>query len=132
MRLRTVIASARLAWLDGVYAFEEHPVERLPAAEAADALALVRDHEVWSVLKRASGGAAEQFSLFSVHFVPGLDNSGFVGWLASRFKRDLGTGVFVICGQNSRDGGIFDYWGVPVAQRAQAEQLLMKVRSEPS
>jgi hypothetical protein len=26
-----------------------------------------------------------------------------------------GTGVLVVCGQNSGRGGIFDYWGVPFA-----------------
>jgi hypothetical protein len=53
--------------------------------------------------------------VFGFHFVAGLDNSGFVGWLASHLKARLGTGVLVICGQNSNRGGIFDDWGVPWA-----------------
>jgi hypothetical protein len=36
-----------------------------------------------------------------------------VGWLASHMKQTLGSGVFVVCGQNHRQGGIFDYWGCP-------------------
>ncbi len=40
-------------------------------------------------------------------------NSGFVGWLACWLKRELGTGVVVVCGQNSRRGGVYDYWGCP-------------------
>ena len=48
------------------------------------------------------------------HFDPALDNSGFVGWLASHLKAVLGTGVFVVCGQNGARGGIFDYWGCPI------------------
>ena len=36
-----------------------------------------------------------------------------VGWLASWLKKGFGTGVFVTCGQNSRAGGIYYYWGVP-------------------
>jgi hypothetical protein len=29
-------------------------------------------------------------------------------------KKKLGTGVFVVCGQNSNKGGIYDYWGCPL------------------
>jgi hypothetical protein len=78
----------------------------------SDALALVRDDAVWSQLA-PSNGPGERFRIFRFHFPEGIDNSGFVGWLASRLKLEFGTGVFVTCGQNSGDGGIFDYWGVP-------------------
>jgi hypothetical protein len=57
--------------------------------------------------------------------LPDLDNSGFVGWLASHLKTAVGTGVFVVCGQNTRRGGIFDYWGVPVEA---ADAVLAEVR----
>lgn len=127
-RLRAVIAAAGLIWWDGAYAFEEHPVDRFPAAEVAEALAFVRDAEVWSVLKPAGADAAEPFGLFSFHFADGLDNSGFVGWLASRMKQELGTGVFVICGQNSDRGGIFDYWGVPISMRDEAARVVAQLR----
>jgi hypothetical protein len=53
-----------------------------------------------------------------------------VGWLASILKRNLGTGVFVVCGQNSRRGGIFDYWGVPLAMRNEAMSLLNELRHD--
>ena len=43
------------------------------------------------------------------HFPAGVDNSGFVGWLASHLKVVLGTGVLVVCGFNSQRGGVFDY-----------------------
>jgi hypothetical protein len=59
----------------------------------------------------------------------GMDNSGFVGWLATEFKRRLGTGVFVVCGQNRDRGGIYDYWGCPVQVRAQAAQVLDELRA---
>ncbi len=52
--------------------------------------------------------------MFCFHFPDGLDNSGFVGWLATHLKETLGTSVFVICGQNSDRGGIFDYWACPL------------------
>jgi hypothetical protein len=129
-RLRRVLAAARMDWHEGAYAFHEYALADFPAHEAADSFAFVRDEESWSVLRKAGPAAAETFALFSFHFPEGLDNSGFVGWLASRFKRELGTGVFVVCGQNSRRGGIFDYWGVPLSVGAAALQLLKTLRSE--
>ena len=73
----------------------------------------------------------DAFAVFSFHFTPGLDNSGFVGWLASHLKAVTGTGVLVVCGQNSGRGGIFDYWGapLPVASRVVAE--IRRLRGEP-
>lgn len=127
-RLREVISAASLIWWEGAYAFEEHPVDRFPAGEISHALAFVRDAEVWSVLKPAGGDSAEPFGLFSFHFPDGLDNSGFVGWLASRLKQELGTGVFVVCGQNSARGGIFDYWGVPLSMKDEADRVVAQLR----
>jgi hypothetical protein len=46
-------------------------------------------------------------------------------------KRELGIGVFVVCGQNSRRGGIFDYWGVPMAMRSAAVEVLNQLRQDP-
>jgi hypothetical protein len=46
-------------------------------------------------------------------------------------KRELGTGRFVVCGQNSRRGGIFDYWGVPLDLRTDAVRLLTVLRTRP-
>lgn len=127
-RLRQVLASADLIWHEGQFAFYEFPAKDFPVKEAGHALAFVRDEEVWSVLKGAGPEAAEPFGLFSFHFPQGLDNSGFVGWLASILKRELGTGVFVVCGQNSRRGGIFDYWGVPMFMRSSALEVLSRLR----
>lgn len=73
----------------------------------------MRDDEVWSQLVPSTDPRQERFGLFRFHFSAGADNSGFVGWLASHLKRRFGTGVFVTCGQNQANGGIFDYWGVP-------------------
>jgi len=63
-------------------------------------------------------------SVYTFHFDNGADNSGFVGWLASLLKRELGTGVFVTCGQNSNRGGIFDYWGSPAELGEKAIQTV--------
>ncbi|MBI0327241.1 DUF6196 family protein [Burkholderia plantarii] len=112
-RLRRVITEARLVVYPGSYRFDEFPLDRFPAAARADALALVRDDQVWSQLVPSEEAGHERFGVFRFHFPDGADNSGFVGWLATHLKRRFGTGVFVTCGQNSAAGGIFDYWGVP-------------------
>ena len=124
-RLRLVIAQAELLVYDQPYVFEEVIVERFPSHHIADALAFVRDSHVWSALVPQRQPQQEAFSLFSFHFPPNLDNSGFVGWLASHLKATVGTGVFVVCGQNSTRGGIFDYWGAPLAV---ADQVLKEVK----
>ena len=61
----------------------------------------MRDDKVWSQLVPCADQERELYTVFRFHFPNGLDNSGFVGWLASHLKARLGTGVFVICGQNS-------------------------------
>lgn len=124
-RLRKVIAEAELVVYDRPYVFAEVSVERFPSHHIADALAFVRDRDVWSALIPQRQQQGEAFSLFSFHFPPNLDNSGFVGWLASHLKASIGTGVFVVCGQNSTRGGIFDYWGAPLSV---ADQVLKEVR----
>lgn len=112
-RLQRVITQARLRVYPGTWAFQEFPLERFPAAVRGDALALVRDDAVWSQLVPSDDGSAALFGVFRFHFPAGVDNSGFVGWLATHLKQRFGTGVFVTCGHNTADGGIFDYWGVP-------------------
>jgi hypothetical protein len=123
-RLLRVIAAAELVVYDRPYAFEEVSVDRFPSHHIGDALAFVRDSSVWSALVPQKHPAKEAFSIFSFHFQPNLDNSGFVGWLASHLKATVGTGVFVVCGQNSARGGIFDYWGAPLSV---ADQVLREV-----
>ena len=112
-KLRRVIGLADLRLYKEMYSFEEFPLQSFAARVQQSALALVRDDEVWSQLVPSSGQSAQTFALFRFHFPAGVDNSGFVGWLATHFKRLFGTGVFVVCGQNSNRGGIFDYWGCP-------------------
>ena len=112
LRLKLVLALTRLDRLPGVYEFIESPVSR--ALQPDDgALAIVRDELVWSQLVPSRNRSAEQFDLWSFHFPPGMDNSGFVGWMCTHIKRHFGSGVIVICGYNSSDGGIFDYYGCP-------------------
>jgi hypothetical protein len=62
-----------------------------------------------------SSGTRTAGAIFSFHFPDRSDNSGFVGWLATHLKQRFGTGVFVICGHNASRGGVYDYWGCPIA-----------------
>ena len=115
LRLRTVIKVARVKLYSDLYAFEEFALGSFPSAARADAdaLALVRDDNTWSQLVPCEIPSPDLFGVFRFNFPKGANKSGFVGWLATHLKRKFGTGVFVTCGQNSADGGIFDYWGVP-------------------
>ncbi len=114
-RLLRVITQAQVRFFPGSYTFLEFPLSSFPDAARRDALALVRDDQVWSQLVPCCDVEQELFGIFRFHFPQGADNSGFVGWLAMRLKQKFGTGVFVTCGQNRDEGGIFDYWGVPVS-----------------
>jgi hypothetical protein len=91
----------------------------------------VRDDLSWSRLVplTAQQDHVERFGVFSFHFPAGLDNSGFVGWLATHLKIELGTGVFVICGSNRTRGGIYDYWGCPAGLLDQAIAVIEGLRS---
>ena len=113
-RLLRVLDRATFEVFDGTFAFDEFPVAEFPVRMRHDAFALVRDDEHWSQLVPSDDSKLELFTVFRFHFEPRLDNSGFVGWLATHLKRTVGTGVFVICGQNTQRGGIFDYNGCPV------------------
>jgi hypothetical protein len=103
-RLLEVLRAADVVHLDGNWSFVRFG-NHVPAA----AVAAVRDDEGWCAL--VPGG---DFALTRTTFSPAIENSGFVGWLATTIKRRLGSGVFVVCGDNPARGGIFDYLGYPV------------------
>jgi len=128
-RLREVIRRATLVIHEGTYAFEELPLEAAGQLRT-DALAHVRDESVWSQLVVSSAPDRELFRVFTFHFPAGVDNSGFVGWLGSLLKARFGTGIFVVCGQNSARGGIFDHWGVGL-ERSEAVLAAVRALNEP-
>ena len=128
-RLRRVIAQAELVVHDGVWCFQESPADQPPAL-TDETLAVVRDRESWSCLVPLAreGDGIERFGIFSFHFADHVDNSGFVGWLATNLKAQLGTGVFVVCGSNRAHGGIYDYWGCPIDLLDQAVAVVRTLR----
>jgi hypothetical protein len=128
-RLRRVIGLADFVVHDGVWYFDESPANEPPAL-TGDTLAVVRDSDSWSRLVPAGEEHrdAEQFGVFSFHFPAEVDNSGFVGWLATHLKTELGTGVFVICGSNRARGGIYDYWGCPIGLLGEATAIIRALR----
>lgn len=131
-RLMQVMQHAHAVCMAGDYTFAEYPLNEFPALELSHALAFVRDESSWSALLPAIANTpdANRYLLVSFHFAPDIANSGFVGWLATQFKQQLGTGVFVVCGQNSRDGGVYDYWGIPRSVAKPALELLAKLGAQ--
>src|SRR5262245_45923750 len=102
-RLLEVIAHADFEMLPGVYAFEPLTDGTMPRKEA---LACVRDGGAWSQLVRVDDGAVPMaFRIFSFHFDPAFDATGFVGWLHLHLTRSTDTGHIVVCGRSARGSG---------------------------
>jgi len=114
-RLRRLMGLVQPHVYEGHWHFHEFPASHFPFAIRADALAIVRGESGWSQLVplREGGHAHETFTVWSLHFPPDRDNSGFVGWLATILKQRLGTGIAVVCGYDASRGGIFDLLVVP-------------------
>ncbi len=114
-RLRRIAALMEVEVLDGVWWYQELAPDEDPSRVRPDAIALIRGRNGWSQLVplRSGDNASERFRIWCCHFPEAADNSGFIGWLASRIKRRTGSGVFVVCGSSAADGGIYDYWGCP-------------------
>ncbi|MBO0324249.1 hypothetical protein J0X14_18205 [Muricauda sp. CAU 1633] len=126
-RLIEVLKTSTLRIYETPYYFKETSVDDFYFDP--EALAMVKDEEVWSYLIPMESPQNENFKIFSFHFKDGLDNSGFVGWLASSIKEELGSGLFVVCGQNSKKGGIFDYWGCPIEIADEVLGFINKLKS---
>jgi hypothetical protein len=129
-RLEDVLRSSEFEILNGRWSFEEFSTEDFNARANHNALALVRDGDAWSQLVPATAVSSEPLLVCSFHFEPDVNNSGFVGWLATRIKAATGSGVAVICGQNAKRGGIFDYWCWPSAAGDQILALIQSMRQE--
>src|SRR5258708_13282795 len=95
-RLKEVIRQANFKIHDGAYFFEEFPLEKYNFDR--NALAVVRDEEVWSQLIKVSDEKTnkELFKVFSFHFKDGADNSGFFGCLAPPIKTTVAPSSFCV------------------------------------
>lgn len=113
VRLRGVLARSEVTFRAGTWCFEELADGEGPTSARDDALALVQNGRCWSQLVPLEDGgtADEPLAVWSVEFPEDAPNSGFVGWLASRIKERTGAGVLVVCGYDSRRGGVYDHWG---------------------
>src|SRR6266536_4757375 len=88
-RLQAVLCAAEVEHLVGTWCFR-----RFSGDIPAGALATVRDADGWCALTPASGrGTDERFALTVTTFDSVIENSGFVGWLATTIKRRVGSGV---------------------------------------
>lgn len=122
-RLRRVFRMSTLEWLPGLWGYFE-PDE---SSDNRDWIAVIRDGARLSALRPSDATTSERFGVVRVVLPPGEDDSGFVGWLASRVKGSTGSGLFVICGYNRARGGVFDYYGVPEAAISSVRILLERL-----
>jgi hypothetical protein len=74
-RLRSVLAEAEFELQAGEYAFVECVASEFPMHLTSDALAFVKDAQVWSALTKSSDARAERFLVFSFHFHEGQDGN---------------------------------------------------------
>lgn len=114
-RLRQVLATATFDLDPVAWWYQELAIADFPSRIRSDAVAVVRDAETWSQLVpvRRGDDPTELLRIWTFHFPEDVDNSGFIGWLASHIKNTTGSGVLVVCGQNSKAGGIYDHWACP-------------------
>ena len=117
-RLSGVMAASGFEALSKPYAWQQ--VSRLLQLPAT-AVAAVRDSSTWYALRAVTPEAAGAYRIMVFHFAEGSNASGFVAWLAGIIKKEVGTGVMVVCGFDARATpalwqtslGLFDYWGCP-------------------
>jgi hypothetical protein len=116
-RLRRVAAAMHVEVLDGAWWYDEFSVEEFRGRARPDAIAMVRDGDSWCQLVPVKPGDSprEPLRIWCCHFPEGIANSGFIGWFATRVKERTRSRMVVICGQNRRRGGIYDYGGCPLS-----------------
>lgn len=106
----------------GIFVWKE--VSDLGDAGYSEALAYVCGNGGWIALVPSLESGPEQLQVVRINFEPDQDNSGFVGWLATLLKTELGADITVVCGYDSANGGVFDYWCVPISVADAALTLL--------
>lgn len=108
---------------EGMYVWRE--VSEPPSGFPLDGiLAYVKGQLTSSVLVPSPHHEPDRLHVTRINFTSDQDNSGFGGWLATLLKSKLGTGVAVVCGYESANGGVFDYWCIPEEISVSAVKLL--------
>jgi hypothetical protein len=130
-RLRAVMRRSTVSWLPGTWVFRDGP-EAATADTLTTAIAKVADEGRVSALVPGVSDTEEVFTVFRVVLPAGVDDSGFVGWLASTIKAATGSGLFVVCGYDEQRGGIYDYYGVPQGVAGQVRHVVAALSSEPA
>jgi len=121
IRLARLMPSVVVRRLPARFAFSE---DAEPVNWAAGDLAVIRGEDGRSVVRPAADDAPADNTLdaFEIRFSTPSDNSGFIGYLASRLKEMTGAGSVVLCG--AEQGRIFDYYLVPTPVAALAGRYL--------
>lgn len=133
-RLASVLARSTVTWFPEPYRFEELPSGSQRGIDDP-AVAWLRNGTTCSRLVRTNPHAVDQpYGLIQIRFPEGVDNSGFVGWFVSHLKRALGIGVFIICGYDQKEGGIYDDTGFPwnVAESVRRELEALRELGQPA
>jgi len=132
-RLSRVIAASRFEALSQPYAWQQvGKLSQLPAT----ALAAVRDGSTCYALTAVAPEATGAYRILVFHFAEGSNASGFVAWLAGIIKKEVGTGVMVVCGFDARATpalwqtslGLFDCWGCPWGQGDEVIAVVERLR----
>ena len=137
-RLLSHIGASKFSVLDADYGWVP-----LLSGQAPDLLSIacVRDDDVWNqLIPVESNHNGPKLCVISLHFPAHISGAGFIGWLATRIKFDLGTGVVVIGGKDKNSSkeldrgsfGVFDYWCCAAENRARFTELIKKLMDEGS
>jgi hypothetical protein len=133
LRLLRLTAASRLTVLPDDYGWVPLAIGAAPEPQA---IACVRDGEVWNqLLPVHSGHSGPRMGVVSFHFADHISGAGFIAWLAAWIKQEVGTGVVVIGGKDSHpsDGldrasfGVFDYWCCDAANRTRFLDAINKL-----
>ena len=130
-RLREALRSAEIVLMESPYAWRL--VANFPSQVSDEAVALARDEDGWSQLVPAPGArSASGWALIRFRFVAGAAIDGFTDWLAAHLRRRVTPRLMIASGLSQRTGGLYLYWGVPLALREQVMREIDILSSQPA
>ena len=109
------------------------PVADFPSQVSGEAVALARDEDGWSQLVPAPGArSASGWALIRLSFVAGAAIDGLTDWLAAYLRRRVTPRLMIASGLSQRTGGLYLYWGVPLALGEQVMREIDILSSQPA